>query len=129
MITSLALIITAIFGLFLIGVGFVMLISPNTAWRALNKAGSTPLINYAELTFRMIPAAGLILSSSESRFPLVFEWLGWFMIVSSLVLMLIPRKWHYAYAQKCAALLPPYLMRLIAPLSFAFGGFILYAIL
>ncbi|NER11687.1 hypothetical protein SAMN06265375_10566 [Muriicola jejuensis] len=127
--TSAALLITAAFGLFLIAVGFVMLLFPRVAWNILKKAGSTPLINYGELTLRMIPAAGLILYAGESRFPMVFEWLGWFMIGSSLVLMLLPRRWHHAYALRCAALLPPPVIRLISPFSFAFGGFILYAVL
>lgn len=125
---SAALVIVGLFGLFIILVGFVMLLFPTLAWKILKKAGSTPLINYGELTLRMIPAAGLILYASESRFPMVFQGLGWFMIGTSVVLMLLPRRWHYAYAQKCAAMLSPQRIRMIAPLSFAFGGFILYAI-
>lgn len=127
--TLLSVIVTALFGLFLIAVGFVMLLSPTLAWRIISKAGSTPLINYGELTLRMIPAAGLILCAPESRFPMVFEWLGWFMLGTSVVLILLPRRWHHAYAKKCAALLPPPAIRLLAPLSFAFGGFVLYALL
>ncbi len=126
--TTAALCITAAFGFFLIATGCVMLFSPTTAWRVLNKAGSTPLINYGELTLRMIPAAGLIIYAPESRFPSVFLYLGWFMIGTSVVLMLLPRKWHYAYAQNCAKILLPYRIRMIAPLSFAFGGFLLYAV-
>ncbi len=124
-----SLVIVTLFGLFLIAAGFVMLLFPTVAWKILNKAGSTPLINYGELSLRMIPAAGLILYAGESRFPMVFEWLGWFMVGTSLVLMLLPRRWHHAYARKCAALLPPPMLRLMAPFSFAFGGFILYAVL
>ncbi len=125
----LALIITILFGLFLVAVGFVMLVAPALAWRILSKAGSTPLINYGELILRMIPAAGLILCAPQSGFPQVFEWLGWFMLGTSVVLILLPRRWHHAYARRCAALLPPPTLRLMAPLSFAFGGFILYAVL
>ena len=125
---SVALVIVGFFGLFIIIVGFVMLLFPSLAWKILNKAGSTPLMNYGELTLRLIPASGLILYASESRFPTVFQWLGWFMIGTSVVLMLLPRRWHYAYAQKCAEILSPQRIRMIAPLSFAFGGFILFAI-
>ncbi|GGD54108.1 hypothetical protein [Muriicola marianensis] len=124
-----AQIVTAFFGLFLIAVGFMMLVSPTLVWRILSKAGSTPLINYGELILRMIPAAGLILCAPESRFPVIFEWLGWFMLGTSAVLILLPRRWHHAYAKKCAALLPPPAIRLLTPLSFAFGGFVLYALL
>ena len=124
-----AQIITTLFGLFLISVGAVMLFTPTYAWRILSKAGSTPLIHYRELILRMIPAAGLILCAPQSRFPQVFEWLGWFMIGTSVVLMILARRRHHAYALRCAALLPPPVIRWTAPLSFAFGGFILYALL
>jgi hypothetical protein len=77
----------------------------------------------------MIPAAGLIIYASQSKFPKFLQILGWFMIGTSILLMLLPRAWHYAYAQKCAAILPPFLIRLLAPFSFAFGGFILYSLL
>ena len=129
MIALIAKSIVVLFGIFLIGTGVLMLLAPRRAWNMLNKAASSPLINFAELTLRLIPAAGLILYASESKYPIALEWLGWFMAGTSLALMLLPRSWHYAYAQKCAALLPPYRTRLIAPLSFAFGGFILFAVI
>jgi len=117
------------FGIFIIGVGFLMLIKPQIARAILRKAGSTPLINYGELILRMIPAAGLILSAADSKYPQFFTLLGWFMIGTSVLLMLLPRKYHHAYALKSAEILTPTRIRAIAPLSFIFGGFLLYAIL
>jgi hypothetical protein len=115
------------FGLFLIGVGLLMLLEPEKAREILRKAGSTPLINYGELTLRMIPAAGLILGAEVSKFPEFFTLLGWFMIGTSVLLMLLPRKYHHAYALQSAEILTPLRIRVLAPLSFLFGGFLLYA--
>ena len=129
MIDFLAKYVVICFGLFLIGVGFLMLFKPQKAREILRKAGSTPLINYGELLLRMIPATGLILCASVSKFPQFFSLLGWFMIATSIVLMLVPRKYHHAYALKSADILTPSRIRAIAPLSFIFGGFLLYAIL
>jgi len=117
------------FAVFIIGVGFLMLLDPQKARELLKKAGSTPLINYGELILRMIPAAGLILCAEVTKFPTFFSILGWFMIGTSVLLMLLPRKYHHAYALKCADILTPGRIRTIAPLSFIFGGFLLYAIL
>lgn len=116
------------FAVFIIGIGFLMLLNPQKARETLRKAGSTPLINYGELILRMIPATGLILCASVSKFPQFFALLGWFMIGTSIFLMLLPRKYHHAYALKSADMLSPSAIRAIAPLSFIFGGFLLYAI-
>lgn len=127
--TLLAHILVVLFGVFLITVGVLMLLTPNRIWKVLNKAASSPLIHFGELSIRLIPAIGLILYASHSKFPDILLILGWFMLATSIILMLLPRAWHYTYAQKCATILSPYTIRLIAPLSFAFGGFILYACL
>ncbi|WP_297761206.1 hypothetical protein [uncultured Muriicola sp.] len=116
------------FAVFIIGAGFLMLLNPQKAREIIKKAGSTPLINYGELILRMIPAAGLILCATVSKFPQFFALLGWFMMGTSVFLMLLPRKYHHAYALKCADILTPARIRAIAPLSFIFGGFLLYAI-
>ncbi len=126
---SIAKYLVLAFGLFIIGVGFLMLFDPIRAREILRKAGSTPLINYGELLLRMIPAAGLILSAPVSKYPPFFELLGWFMIGTSVFLILLPRKYHHAYALKSAEILTPVRLRAISPLSFIFGGVLFYAIL
>jgi len=122
-------IVVAGFGLFLIAVGFLMLLAPSKAREFLKKAGSTPSIHYGELILRMIPAAGLVVYADQSEFPEFFTLLGWFMLGSSVLLIALPRKYHHTYAQKCAYYLNPLLIRMIAPLAFAFGGSVLYAVL
>lgn len=120
--------IVILFGMFLIGVGAFMLLKPGTVRSYIRKAGSTNLINYGEITLRMIPAAGLILSAELSLFPFAFKLLGWFMIVTSFVLYFVPRKWHHAYALWCADVLKPASIRLLAPVSMLFGYMLLYAV-
>ena len=121
--------VVIIFGIFLICVGLLMLFRPTKARDYIRKAGSTNLINYAEITIRMIPAFGLVLSAEISKFPEIFMLLGWFMIATSLVLYFVPRKLHHKYALWCASILKPTLIRVISPLSILFGCAILYAVL
>jgi hypothetical protein len=120
--------IVIFFGFFLIGVGFLILLTPSRAREIIKKAGSTPLINYAELTIRMIPAAGLILYADLCKFPEFFKLLGWFMLATSVILLMAPRKYHHGYALWCAKLLTPGHIRLVFPFSFLFGGFLLYCV-
>lgn len=126
--TTLAKNIVILFGVFLVGVGLLMLIMPEKAREYLRKAGSTNFINYTEITIRMIPAAGLILYAEFSKFQIIFTVLGWFMIATSLVLYFVPRRIHHNYALWCADILKPTYIRLISPYSLLFGLFIIYAV-
>ncbi len=128
MVTLLAKWIVIFFGLFLIVAGVVMLFAPSRARRTLQKAGSTNLINYTEITIRMIPAAGLILYAEFSKFPEFFSVLGWFMLITSLILYVVPRKLHHSYSLKSAEMLKPLYFQLISPFSFLFGGTLIYAV-
>ncbi len=126
--TIIAKCIVILFGIFLIGVGLLMLLKPEKAREYLKKAGSTNLINYTEITVRMIPAAALILYSEFSKFPEIFKYFGWFMIGTSVVLYFVPRRLHHKYALLCADLLNPNLIRIISPFSVLFGMAMIYSV-
>lgn len=116
------------FGVFLIGVGMLMLISPKKARKTLQKAGSTNFINYAEITIRMIPAIALILYAELSLYPIFFKLLGWFMLITSVVLYFIPRRLHHSYSIKWAERIKPFYFQLISPFALLFGAFVIYAV-
>lgn len=118
-----------LFGVFFIATGVLMLFAPAKARQILRKAGSTNLINYAEITIRMIPAMGLIVYAAYSRFPEVFRIVGWFMLGTSIVLYFVPRTWHHKYSLKSAEILKPLYFRLISPFSMLIGIGILYAVM
>tara|TARA_R110000796_G_scaffold67449_2_gene154632 strand:- start:59339 stop:59725 length:387 start_codon:yes stop_codon:yes gene_type:complete len=124
-----AKLIVLLFGVFIILVGLLMLFNPKKARQILRKAGSTPLINYTEITIRIIPAVALILSSPISKFPFYLKLLGWFMLITSLILYLVPRRLHYTYSQKSADILKPICFQFIAPISLLFGSLIIYSVL
>jgi len=121
--------IVILFGVFLIGVGFLMLLNPKRARGILQKAGSTNFINYAEITIRIIPAVGMILYSDFSKYPLPFKLFGWFMLATSIVLYFIPRKMHHNFSLKSADILKPLYFQLISPFSVLFGLIIIYSVL
>ncbi|MFH6959512.1 hypothetical protein ACHRV1_19115 [Flavobacterium aquidurense] len=117
-----------LFGLFFIFIGFLMLFNPTKARETLRKAGSTNLINYGEITIRMIPATALIIYTDLSKFSEVFKVLGWFMLITSLVLYFVPRHLHHNFSNKAADLLKPLYFQFIAPLSFIIGAIIIFSI-
>lgn len=116
------------FRTFFIGVGFLMLIKPERSRAILRKAGSTNFINYAEITIRMIPAVGLILSADNSKFPDIFKIIGWFMLCTSLVLYFVPRQFHHNFSLKAADILKPLYFQMISPFSFLFGSLLIYSV-
>ena len=129
MIVELAKLTLIIFGIFFIGVGGMMLFKPKTARETLRKAGSTNFINYAEITLRMIPAAALISFSDHSKYPEFFKILGWFMLLTSMILYFVPRKLHHNFSNKCADILKPMYFQLISPFSMIIGILIIISVL
>jgi hypothetical protein len=105
-----------------------MLVVPERARKTIAKAGSTPFINYAEITIRLIPALALIVYAAHSKFPSIFSIIGWFMALTSLVLYFVPRKIHHAFSTKSSAMLKPLYIRLLSPFAFLIGCGLLYAI-
>lgn len=117
-----------LFGVFIISIGILMLFNPEKALATLRKAGSTNFINYAEITFRLIPAIALVIYAPYSRYPEILKLFGWFMIATSIVLYFVPKRFHHAYSVKWASILSPFQVRLIAPLAFIFGASIIYSV-
>jgi len=129
MLTTIAKWTIIAFGIFFIGVGLIMLFSPQKARLILMKAGSTNFINYAEITIRMIPAAALILSADISKYPEVFKIFGWFMLFTSLVLYFVPRQIHHRFSLKAANILKPVYFQVISPFAFVIGVAIIYSVI
>ncbi len=117
-----------LFGVFIISIGILMLFNPEKALATLRKAGSTNFINYAEITFRLIPAIALVIYAPYSRYPEILKLFGLFMIATSIVLYFVPRKYHHAYSMKWAGILKQMNVRFIAPIAFIFGAAIIYSV-
>jgi uncharacterized membrane protein YfcA len=121
--------IVILFGMFFINVSGLMLFKPTIARATLRKAGSTNFINYAEITLRIIPAIGLILAATISKFPLIFSIFGWFMLITSFVLYFVPRKLHHNFSNASADFLKPLYFQLISPFAFLIGVLIIQSVI
>ncbi len=117
-----------LFGIFILIAGLIMLFNPSKAREILRKAGSTNLINYGEITLRLLIAIAIILYADLSKYPDALNILGWFMLVTALILYAVPRKLHHYFSLQCAEILKPLYFRILAPLSFFFGGVLIYSV-
>ena len=117
-----------LFGIYIILAGFIMLLKPVKAREILRKAGSTNFINYAEISVRMLVSAAFIGYSEHAKYPDIFHLAGWFMLITSFILYLIPRKMHHSFSLKSAEILKPVYFQIISLFVFAIGLIILYIV-
>ena len=117
------------FGIFIILVGFLMLFRPKKVIQILRKMASTNLINYTEITLRLIPASAMIIYADFAKYPNVFKFYGWIMLITTLVLFFIPRTIHHNFSLKIADNFKPFYFQLISPFSFLIGTFLIYAVI
>lgn len=122
-----ALAIIVLFGVFLIFCGFIMFFYPEKAKQIISKAGSTFMINYAELGIRLI--VGLAFVFVETKFETVYDCFGYFLVISALLLMILPIKKHNQFSKKASDYLKPIYLKLLAPISIVFGMLIIYGII
>ena len=113
--------IVGAFGFFMIGVSLLILIQPKTALIALRKFASTYLIHFTELGLRALAGLGFIGIAPFTDYVAPLKIWGGFLIITAFIIMLIPRRWHHAYAVWWAEKLKPWQVQMATPLSFAVG--------
>jgi hypothetical protein len=114
-------------GLWLIGVGALMALRPRVFLRLLSLTASSWRVNAAEQVPRLIAGSALVVHAEASKLPALFAAGGWFIAMSSLVLLAVPLRWHSGYAKWWAVRLSPAAVRAIAPFSAAGGAGLIYA--
>ena len=115
-------------GVWLMGVGIFIFVRPTFALECLGKMASTNLINYTEISLRMLAGFAFLQYSGAAKYPQAFYVCGWFLVVTSGILFLIPRKWHAAFAVYWSQNLSPTILMVCAPISIAFGALLIFAI-
>jgi len=125
---TIASFIIILFGLFLVFSGFLMFFKPEKVREIIAKAGSTYLINYTELGIRLLIGIAFGYISLYSIYELQFKIIGYFLIVSALLLMLVPIKMHNQFSRKAAEKLKPIYLKICAPFAIFLGTLLLIAI-
>jgi len=82
---------------------------------------------YLAVVVRLLLGLALIVAAAGSRFPLIFEALGWIAIVAAIVLALMGRS-RIRELVNWFSRLSPTLIRMWLLSGFAFGGFLIYGV-
>jgi hypothetical protein len=116
-------------GVWLTGLGVFMLIQPRQALAALAQMGGSPTVHFGEMAVRILAGTAMVFAAAASRFPVAVSVIGGFLIVSALVLLLLPRRWHAAYSTWWSRHIPVVAVRLIAPISWAMGAALIWIVI
>lgn len=116
-------------GVWLIALGVFMLIRPRQALAALGRMGGSPGVHFGEMAVRILAGTAMVFAAAASRFPVAVSVIGGFLVVSALVLLLLPRRWHAAYSTWWSHRIPVGAVRLIAPVSWAMGAALIWTVI
>ena len=111
------------------GLGFFMLIQPRRALAALGQMGGSLTIHAGEMAVRILVGVAIMLAASATRLPLAMTIIGCFLVVSAVVLLILPRRWHAAYSECWSRRIPVVAVRLLALISWAMGGALIWVVI
>ncbi|WP_130734632.1 hypothetical protein [Flavobacterium sp. J27] len=119
--------IVILFALFLIFASFLLFFKPYKTKEIISKAGSTYFINYLELSIRLLVGVAFVLSSTLTKYAIQFKIVGYFLIISALILMFVPIKKHNEFSRNAAHKLRPVYLKIGAPFSLIIAIILLIA--
>lgn len=128
MLELVALTLVVLAAAYLIGLGVAAFVAPSRTARFLDAFASSARAHYLEIAIRLLVGAALVVAAPRMLWPDVFQVFGWVIVVTSLVLLVLPWRWHQRFAQ---AVVPPLTRRvwLFGLLSLPLGVVLLFAAL
>jgi uncharacterized protein YjeT (DUF2065 family) len=127
-IEVLALAVAISAGLFFVSLGFIALLAPSRASRFLAAFANSPTKHYAELALRFLVGGAFVLVAPEARISELFTLLGWTLLATTAVLMLIPWRWHHSFARRAVPAALRFLP-LVGASSVLLGALVLWSLL
>jgi hypothetical protein len=131
---SIALIVVAAAGLWLVGVAFLMAVRPRYCLHLFESMSATlersdRRLQFTEQGLRVLAGVALIVRAPASKLPLVFEVAGWLLTATSVLIMVAPIRWHGAYGMWWVKRLTPLVIRILSPVPAVVGAALIYAAL
>jgi hypothetical protein len=114
-------------GLFLAGLTVAVFAKPAVAARFFMSFASSARAHHTEQVIRLLIGASLVVRSAAMWHPKVFWFVGWAIVLSSLVLIFSPWQWHDRFGEKVRPMLIRR-MKLFAVGLLAFGVLLLYGL-
>lgn len=119
-----ALLVVLVFALWIAGAGLFALVRPRQARAAIGRFASSQRVNLVEQAGRGLAGAALVVRAPEALTPALFQWFGWVMVVSAVLLAALPLRWHAGYAQWWSRNLPLWAARAGGVVALTLAGFL-----
>jgi hypothetical protein len=127
MIELAAFSITCLVAGYFIVLGTAGLIAPSVAKRFLLGFASSASAHYSELLIRLMVGAALLIHAPKMLYADVFNVFGWLLIVTSVMLLPLPWRWHQRFVGKSVPQALRYLP-VIGLCALAFGILLIVAL-
>lgn len=129
---TVALVLVSAAGLWLVGVALLMAFLPRYSLQLCMKMttaleASSKRVQFIEQPLRVLAGVALVVRAPASKLPLAFEIFGWMLIVSSVIVMLLPIRWHGKYGAMIFPRLTPLILRLLSPVPAIVGAGLVWA--
>ncbi len=125
--TLLAGAIVLLTAIYLLGFGILAAAAPSRASAYLRGFASSARLHAVELLVRLAAGLALVGYAPHMRLGGAFRAFGWIIVVTTLVLAVLPWRWHRRFAEKSVPAALRFLP-LIAVASIAGGAFLLWAV-
>lgn len=125
MIEVLSGMLVVAFGVFLTGLAVLIAIRPLLAERFLRSFASSARAHYAEQTLRLIAGGAMVIFAPSMWHTDLFRVFGWLIVLSTVVLLLVPWRWHHELGKQVLPLVIRY-MKVFALGAFGLGVLIFY---
>jgi len=85
-------------GIYLLLLGGASIVRPDATRRFLGSFASSARAHYIELFARLVLGAAFIVAAPQMQFSEVFVAFGWLLITTTMVLLVVPWRWHRRFA-------------------------------
>ncbi|MCB1045123.1 MAG: hypothetical protein KDC35_19425 [Acidobacteria bacterium] len=118
--------LVVVFGVTLLGFCVWSVVRTDDARRFVGLFASSASAHYKEQFARLIAGLGLLGNSPHMRFSTFFEVLGWAIVVTALVLIALPWRWHHRFGLLVIPLAQKYVIA-YGMMAGLLGGFLIYS--
>ena len=114
--------------IYFIALGGMSLFAPAKAKTFLLGFAGSAFRHYLEMALRLIVGGSILVQAPHLKYTGVFTLIGWLLIGTTALLLLIPWTWHRRFAEKAVPIAVDYLP-IIGIVSFALGVCLLFCLM
>jgi len=114
-------------GLYLAALGTACLVRPTIAEQFLLAFVGSPFVHFVEMALRILVGAAFVQKAPQLPCDPIFMIAGWVLLLTSIVLLAMPWRWHRQFASQAVPLALRYI-KLLGAASIGLGSMLVAAV-